>query len=257
MKIRILPAILLLGMSLSGCNAIPANTVYSANDLEGKIIACQINTTGYNYAGDIEGAVVNGYDKGADAVEALVNGEADAVIIDDEPAKIFVAENNSLMILSEPFAVEEYAIAYKKGDDAMGEQLNEAITALKNDGTLDKIVSHWIGDNADHISYAPHPASEPDGTLVVATNASFPPYESWEGDRIVGIDADIMQAVCDKMGMELELVDMKFDDIIPAVDAGKADVAAAGMTVTEARKEQVSFTQSYATATQVIIVRKN
>lgn len=247
---------LLLCLVLCGCSAVPANTVFSADDLEGKVIACQLGTTGYIYAGDIEGAVVQGYDKGADAVAALVKGEADAVIIDSEPAKVFVSENDKLMILSDPFAVEEYAIAYDKNDEALGEALDKALTELKADGTLEDITSHWIGDSADHRSYMANPKVERTGTLVVATNADFPPYESWEEDRIVGIDVDMMQAVCDKLGRELVIENMEFDAIIPAVSSGKADAAAAGMTITEERMEQVAFTQSYATATQVIIVRK-
>lgn len=254
---KYLAAVLLMCMALTGCTGIPANIVFNADDLEGKVIACQLSTTGYIYAGDIEGATVNGYDKGADAVEALAKGEADAVIIDSEPAKVFVAENSNLMILSDLFAEEEYAVAYKKGNDALGEELDEAITALKQDGTLDEIVSHWIGDNADHRPYTPNPTVQRDGKLVVATNAEFPPYESVVGEEIVGIDVDMMQAVCDKLGKELVIENMGFDEIIPAVESGKADVGAAGMTITDERLGQVDFSQSYATATQVIIVRKN
>ena len=66
----------------------------------------------------------------------------------------------------------------------------------------------------------------------MATNAAFPPYESVEGDKIVGIDADIAQLIADDLGLELEIEDMAFDSIIAAVQSGKADIAMAGMTVT-------------------------
>lgn len=91
-------------------------------------------------------------------------------------------------------------------------------------------------------------------TLVMATNAEFPPYEFYEGDKVVGIDADIAAAVAEEMGMELKIEDMAFDSIIAAVTSGKADIGAAGMTVTEDRLENVDFTDTYAKATQVIIV---
>lgn len=94
------------------------------------------------------------------------------------------------------------------------------------------------------------------GVLVMATNAEFPPYEYHEGDAIVGIDADIAAAIAEELGMELKIEDMAFDSIIPAVKSGKADFGAAGMTVTEDRKVNVDFTDSYATATQVIIVQE-
>lgn len=94
-------------------------------------------------------------------------------------------------------------------------------------------------------------------TLVMATNAEFPPYEFYEGKDVVGIDADIAAAVAEEMGMELKIEDMAFDSIITAVSSGKADIGAAGMTVTEDRLENVDFTDTYATATQVIIVKED
>lgn len=93
-------------------------------------------------------------------------------------------------------------------------------------------------------------------TLVMATNAEFPPYEFHEGDKIVGIDADIVAAVAEELGMKLKIEDMAFDSIIPAVTSGKADIGAAGLTVTDKRKKNVDFTDTYATATQVIIVKE-
>ena len=90
--------------------------------------------------------------------------------------------------------------------------------------------------------------------LIMATNAQFPPYEYYEDSNIVGIDAEIAQAIADKLGMELEISDMEFDAIIESVKSGKADIGMAGLTVTEERKEEVNFTVSYATGVQVIIV---
>lgn len=93
------------------------------------------------------------------------------------------------------------------------------------------------------------------GKLVMATNAEFPPYEYYEGGEIVGIDVEIAQAIAEYMGVEFEVEDMAFDSIIPAVQSGKADFGAAGMTVDEKRKQSVDFSDPYATATQVIIVK--
>lgn len=93
------------------------------------------------------------------------------------------------------------------------------------------------------------------GTIVMATNAEFPPYEYREEQTIKGIDVDIMNMVADKLGMELEIEDMAFDSIIPAVKSGKADIGVAGMTVTEERLVNVDFTDTYIKASQVIIKR--
>ena len=213
-------------------------------------------TTGYIFAGDVENATVEAYNKAADAIQALKQGKIDAVIIDSEPAKVFVQKNDDLTILNDPFAEEEYSIAYKIGNDELGKKIDDALTSLKSDGTLDSIVSHWIGDEADHVPYTPDSSVARNGKLVMATNAEFPPYESMEGGAIVGIDVDMMNAVCDRIGMELEIENMAFDSIIAAVNSGKADVGVAGMSVTPKRQKNVSFTQGYAVSKQVIVVRK-
>ena len=93
-------------------------------------------------------------------------------------------------------------------------------------------------------------------TLTMVTNAEFPPYEYKEGDNIVGIDAEVAQAIADKLGMKLEIVDTKFDAIIPGVQSGKYDMGMAGMTVTPDREKSVAFSDSYATGIQSIIVKQ-
>jgi len=94
------------------------------------------------------------------------------------------------------------------------------------------------------------------GKLVMVTNAEFPPYEYYDKNEIVGIDVEIARAIADKMGVELDVQDMAIDSLIPAVQSGKADFTAAGMTVNEDRKKNVDFTDTYAEAAQVIIVKE-
>ncbi len=95
------------------------------------------------------------------------------------------------------------------------------------------------------------------GKLTMVTNAEFPPYEYHDANEIVGIDVDICSAIAEKMGLELEIEDIAFDSIIPELTSGKADIGAAGMTVTEDRKQNVDFSDTYATAKQVIIVKED
>ena len=104
------------------------------------------------------------------------------------------------------------------------------------------------------------PAEEAAGTentLVMATNAAFPPYEYYEGEEIVGIDAEIAKAIADKLGMDFAIEDMEFDAIIPAVTSGKVSMGMAGMTVTEERMQSVDFSDSYAKGVQVVIVKED
>jgi polar amino acid transport system substrate-binding protein len=92
--------------------------------------------------------------------------------------------------------------------------------------------------------------------LTMATNATFPPYEFYEGDKIVGIDAEIAEAIAGKLDMTLDIQDTEFGSIIAGVQSGKYDMGMAGMTVTEERLQSVNFSTSYATGIQSVIVKE-
>lgn len=96
-----------------------------------------------------------------------------------------------------------------------------------------------------------------EGKLIMATNATFPPYEYYDGDAVVGIDAEIAQKIAEKLGLELVINDMEFNSIITSVNQGKADMGMAGMTVDETRLKSVNFTDTYAKGVQVVIVQEN
>lgn len=237
------------------------HAVTCVDDLEGKKIGVQIGTTGDIYASDYEGdeagTVIERYNKGTDAIQALKNGKIDCVILDEQPSLAYTEKNTELKILKEEFALEEYAICIDKSNSKLKDDINAALAKLKEDGTLNQIIENYVG--SDEVK-GTHPYQKKDvernnGTLVVATNASFKPYEYYENGQIAGLDVDMMQAVCDELGMKLQIEDMEFDAIISAVVSGKADVGTAGMTVTEDRLKNVDFSDTYTTAKQVIIVK--
>ena len=115
------------------------------NVLVGKMIGTQRGTTGYIYCSDDFGddAVV-AYDDGLTAVQALNNGQVDAVVIDNAPAKEFVAANPGLVLLDTSYAEEDYAIGMAKGNTALEDAVNAALEELKADGTLQSIVDKYI-----------------------------------------------------------------------------------------------------------------
>ncbi|MBR4881931.1 MAG: transporter substrate-binding domain-containing protein [Clostridia bacterium] len=119
--------------------------IATIDDLAGKKIGVQLGTTGDIYAtGDYGADNVTQYGKGADAVIALKGGDVDAVIIDNEPAKAFVAENEGLTILDTEYAVEDYAIAVKKDNTDLLDDINAALEELTADGTIDGIIAKFI-----------------------------------------------------------------------------------------------------------------
>ena len=262
LAVILLTALMLLTLTACGqknADQAPDKVISGVDDLEGAKIGVQIGTVGDTYASDYEGddagTEVVRYNKGADAVQALKQNKIDCVIIDEQPALAFVDKNPELKILDEEFTNEDYAICVAKGNDELLDKINGALDELKQDGTLESIINNYIGVDAGKTPYvSSDDVIRDNGTLTMATNAAFPPYEYYENGTIVGIDADMAQAIADKLGMNLVISDMEFDSIIAAVQSGKADIGAAGLTVTEDRLKNINFSESYTTAKQVIIV---
>ena len=122
------------------------SAIQGTDDLKGKRIGVQIGTTGDTLASDIEGVSMNRFSKGADAIVALTQNKVDAVVIDNEPAKAFVAKNaDKLVILSEPLTKESYAMAVKKGNNELLSLLNTQIERMMNDGTMASIRAKYEG----------------------------------------------------------------------------------------------------------------
>lgn len=160
----------------------------------------------------------------------------------------------TLKILDTEYVTEDYAIAIAKDNTELYEKVNAALAELIADGTVQKVVDKYISGVENDLVFQQNVAADAE-VLVMATNAEFPPYEYYgDNDQIIGIDAEVAAAIADKLGMKLEISDMDFDSIIPAVQSGKASMGMAGLTVTDERKDQVDFTVSYATGVQVIIV---
>lgn len=224
-------------------------------------IGVQTTTTGDIYAsGDFGEDAVTRYDNGAAAVEALKAGKVDVVIIDNEPAKSYVAANEGLKILETAYAEEEYAICFQKGDTDLKTAVDGALKALIDDGSVKKIVDKYInasGSTADLVGVPVAFADTDKPNLVMATNAEFPPYEYIDGDNYYGIDVEVAKIIADKLGYDLKIENVSFDSIIPGVQSGKYDMGMAGLTVTDERLESVDFSTSYSTGVQVVIVKED
>ena len=162
------------------------------------------------------------------------------------------AKQTKLTILDTEYAVEDYAVCVAKENTELLEKINTALSELKSDGTTKKIVDKYISGTAHDLKLQEN--ADGKNELHMATNAQFPPYEYYEGDKIVGIDAEMAAAIADKLDMKLVIDDMDFDAIITSVQSGKSDMGMAGMTVTEDRLKSINFSDSYATGIQSVIV---
>jgi len=158
----------------------------------------------------------------------------------------------TLKILDTEYALEDYAICIAKENTALLDKVNKALADLTADGTAQKIVDKYISGKDHGLTFQAN--AEGKEELVMATNAYFPPYEFYDGGKIVGIDAEMAAAIADKLGMKLVIEDTEFGSIIGGVQTGKYDMGMAGMTVSEERLQSVNFSTSYATGVQVVIV---
>lgn len=246
--------------SAAGSSATQTSSIDLSGDpvafLKGKKVGVQQGTTGDSYAADLDCQVMQ-FSKYADAVTALEQGKVDAVILDKDPAAAFVQQKGDLATFDQQLTSDKFAIAVKKGNTELTDKFNTAIQELKDDGTLDAIMDKYINKTEGATGYVtPEGTQYPNGKLVMATNATYPPYEYLEGENVVGIDPEVAKAICDKLGYELEIQDMEFDAIFAAVNSGKADFGAAGLTVTPDREKNVDFTSDYAEGILVCMVKK-
>lgn len=151
---------------------------------------------------------------------------------------------------------EDYAFGVDKNQPELLTQVNEFLAKIMADGTFNEICDKYFGDGT------PTPVTsavldESKDQLVVATNAAFEPFEYMEGENYLGIDMEIMALFAAEIGQELVISNMDFDAVCLSVGQQKADIAAAGLTVKEDRKEYVTFSDSYYNASQKLIVKED
>lgn len=149
---------------------------------------------------------------------------------------------------------EEYAFGVDKAQPELLQQINSILAEIKADGSFQKVMDKYFnGQEGDGIVSANYDASK--NQFVVATNAEFAPFEYMDGDKFYGVDMEIAKIIADKLGQELVIKNMDFDAVCTSVGKNGVDVAMAGLTVNETRKQSVSFTDSYYNASQVLVVK--
>ena len=151
---------------------------------------------------------------------------------------------------------EEYAFGIDKDQPELVEQVNAFIKEVKEDGTLDEICDKYFG-GGEPAAVESAKLDESKDQLVVATNAAFEPFEYTKGDKYVGIDMELAALLAEKLGKELVIENMDFDAVCLSVSQQKCDIAMAGLTINEEREKYVTFTDSYYSASQRLIVPSN
>ena len=182
-------------------------------------------------------------------------------------------EEKGVKVIEIKLTEEEYAFAVQKGNTALLNQLNDFMAEIKGNGKFDEIVNKYFGDGTPTPVVSAKEKKTDGSQLIVATNAAFEPFEYMVGENYYGLDLEIMALFAQKLGKELYIYNMEFDAVCLAVSAdggsyegengdvavegGIADIAAAGLTVSDTRKQILDFSVSYYDASQMLIVDMN
>ena len=229
--------------------------------MSGKRIGVQVGTTsGEQVQANIPDAKLLYYNNQTDLLTALRAGKIDAWGSDETVPKFLMKENDDLMLLDGYLDTFDLAAMFPKTD--MGQTLRDQYSAfvegLWADGTMAALDDIWFGTDEEKrtvMDYESLPA--PNGTLRMALDTSILPFAYVKDNRVVGYDVDLAARFCEAYGYGLKVMPMDFGGVIGALQSGKADLAACGITITEERKESVLFSSpTYHTGAVLTVLKK-
>ncbi len=172
----------------------------------------------------------------------------------DDVSGTAVKKDALVKVIDIPLTEEQYAFGVDKDQPELLKSVNDFIAEIKENGKFDEICEKYFGDGEKE-GVTSAALDESKDQLLVATNAAFEPFEYKVGDKFYGIDMEIANLLAEKLGKELVIVDMEFDAVCLSVGQHKCDIAMAGLTINEERTEYVTFSDSYYTANQKLVVK--
>jgi len=181
-----------------------------------------------------------------DAALAVRTGKADAAAYDEPILKNIAARNQGLKVLPEMITRDAYGFAVRPDSPELKKNIDLVISELKKSGAYEAMMQRWFPKTGDPAPMPSFPPEGDKGVLTFGTAAVTEPFSFMDGSRnIVGFDIEIAHYVARKLGMKLEVVNMDFGAMIPALSAGKVDMIGACITITEERAKKVLFSESY------------
>jgi len=262
-------------MGLAGCGEgadEEARVISSTTDLvAGDKIGVQSGTTGEIWSRENlepDGIEVVPYDDILAAFAALQAGDVVGVINDLPISQEIVAdEARGVEVVEEIETGEQYGFAFNKQNTGLRDGVSWALAEIIADGTYADIYEKWFGAPPMSIPAGTFTGDKPDdgeivtltpGKIIVGSDTAYPPFEFVEGGETVGFDVDVMNAIGEKLGLEVEFLSYRFDALITDLQAGTSfDMVASAMTITEERAQAVDFSDPYINSNQSLAVRKS
>ena len=228
-------------------------------ELDGKRIGVQTGTTFDEIVlTALPDAQISYFNSYPDMAAALEANKIDGFPGDEPVLRLMAAEDDRLTVLEETLDSFEYGFVLPKTEEgeALLKEINDWLADLMASGELDAVFSKWTeGAEADKL-LPDYSSSGPNGTLTLATEGAYAPMDYFRGDDVVGIEIDLAARFCEAYGYGLKVEAMNFDGLLSAVQAGKADFAAAGIAITEERAESINFSEPYYVGGTVMAVLK-
>ncbi len=259
-------------VGLVGCAEVEeADAIQSVDDLkEGDKVGVQSGTTGEMWSKENlepEGVEIVPYDDILAAFAALQAGDVVGVI-NDLPISQEVAADpaRNIEVVQEIETGEQYGFAFNKENTGLRDAVNWALAEVIADGTYDEVYEKWFGAPPMSVPAGSFVGDKPadeeiqtltPGKIIVGSDTAYPPFEFVEGGETVGFDVDLVNAIGEKIGLEVEFLSYKFDALITDLQAGTSfDMVASAMTITEERAQSVDFSDPYINSNQSLTVSK-
>ena len=248
-----------------------SNKITKYEELSGKTVGVKNGTAAQRFLESIKdkyGFTIKTFDTGDLMNNSLSTGAVNAIMDDKPVIEYAINQGQDLSINMDGEAVGSFAFGVKKGSkyEYLVTEFNEALAQMKKDGSLDKIINKWTSSSKTSsqvtsltsTTSAGQKATPVKSKYVIASDSSFAPFVFQNSsNQYIGIDMDLIKAIAEDQGFEIEITNPGFDAAIYAVQSGQADGMIAGMSVTDARKETFDFSDSYYTANTILGVKES
>ena len=248
--------ILLTILMTTGCSN-KLNIINTKDDLNNKNIGVYTGSEYDTIAKDnIINANISYYNSYSDQIAALKNGKLDAFLTDEPLAKEIIKNNDGLKILDEKLTEDSYAFAINPQSKDLQKKVNSVLSEMKEKGKLAELEEKWMGNDEKKKELDNYTYKSTNGTIKFGVVSGSAPFVYVNNNKIVGYDVDVARYIAYKLKYKLEVVEMQYDGIIPAVVSGKVDMAGCSIIVTEERKKSVLFSDPDYTGGIVIVTRE-
>ena len=248
-----------------------SNKITKYEELSGKTVGVKNGTASQRFLESIKdkyGFTIKTFDTGDLMNNSLSTGAVNAIMDDKPVIEYAINQGQDLSINMDGEAVGSFAFGVKKGSkyEYLVTEFNEALAQMKKDGSLDQIINKWTSSSKTSsqvtsltsTTSAGQKATPVKSKYVIASDSSFAPFVFQNSsNQYIGIDMDLIKAIAEDQGFEIEITNPGFDAAINAVQSGQADGMIAGMSVTDARKETFDFSDSYYTANTILGVKES